>query len=330
MYEDANFLLSTGTHGIGRFCEYLNPIELDDDSKYYITIPSDLIIADKSEKGNLNVDKSVIRTDKSVIRKSITVFSYMYVRKGGDNKILFSVNNIVEQMGLVPNRTANGINTKIYRAIDFLKRKEYISIDNIPDSRKLVCAKFNAKIVSKECRGEKRFAVIYVDELEKIMGYRFSNKQNTYSTNNDALLLVFAYLRMMIYRRRNQFMPGEGNVDGSDNRDSDVEARRLRSPDVYDCFYRDIAEALDISERVVSEAVSIFCDELHLIHYEALPRFKYKNDNGEIKWRTDCTLFCNTYKREGAFLLAAGAEYYEAEIENKKRRLFKLCGFKNV
>lgn len=321
MYEDVNSLLSKGRYDGGRFCEYLNPVELDDDSKYYITIPHSLIIPDESVVKNV---------DKAVVKKSLTVFSHMYVRKGGDNKVLFSVNHIVEQLGLVPNRTANGINAKILCAIDFLRDKGYISIDDIPNSRKLVYAKFNAKAVADEIHGENRFAIIYVDELEKIMSYRFSNKQNTYSTNIDSLLLVFAYLRMMIYRRRNEFLPGEGNIDGKDSRDNDIVARRLRSPDVYDCFYGDIADDLGLSARVVSEAVDILRDELHLIYYEALPRFKYKDENGEVRWRTDCTLFCNTYKREGAFLLASGTEYYESEIENKKRKLAKLGGFKNM
>ena len=89
----------------------------------------------------------------------------------------------------------------------------------------------------------------------------------------------------------------------------------MRSPDAYDCYYYEIAEKLGLTARTVSKAVDVL-NELGLIYSEPLPRIKYEN-----KWRTDHTIFCNTYKREGNYLLISGSEYYMTEIENKKRKL---------
>jgi DNA-binding transcriptional ArsR family regulator len=89
----------------------------------------------------------------------------------------------------------------------------------------------------------------------------------------------------------------------------------LRSPDAYDCYYYEIAEELGMTSRTVSKAVDVL-SELGLIYSEPLPRIKYEN-----KWRTDHTVFCNTYKREGNYLLISGSQYYLTEIENKKRKL---------
>ena len=67
----------------------------------------------------------------------------------------------------------------------------------------------------------------------------------------------------------------------------------------------------------MSKAVAVL-NELDLIYSESLPRIKYEN-----KWRTDHTIFCNAYKREGNYLLISGKEYYQLEVENKKRKLSK-------
>ena len=99
------------------------------------------------------------------------------------------------------------------------------------------------------------------------------------------------------------------------NHEYDIESRRKRCPEVYDCYYFEIANDLGISARTVSKAVSTL-NELGLIYSEALPRIKY-----EDKWRTDHTLFCNTYKREKDCLLDSGKDYYMREIKYKKQKL---------
>ena len=111
----------------------------------------------------------------------------------------------------------------------------------------------------------------------------------------------------------------EINIDNKNNYQHDINTRRLRSPDVYNCFYEDIAKDLDLATKTVSKVIDVLY-ELGLIYFESLPRIKYRDDNEE-KWKTTHTLFCNMYKREGSYLLASDKEYYLKEIENKKRKL---------
>jgi DNA-binding transcriptional ArsR family regulator len=174
-------------------------------------------------------------------------------------------------------------------------------------------ATINISKLTKECETA-RFAVIYLDELNQIMSYKSLNSKDAYM-NVDVILLVFAYLRMKIYRRRNELMPEENNLDNKNSLEYDIESRRKRCPEVYDCFYYEIADDLGLSARVISKAIDVL-NELGLIYSEALPRIKH-----EDKWRTDHTLFCNTYKREKNYLLDTGENYYLREIANKKKKL---------
>ena len=114
-------------------------------------------------------------------------------------------------------------------------------------------------------------------------------------------------------------MPEEINYQNKNNHKYDIEARRIRSPEAYDCYYFEIAETLGLSTRIISKAIDIL-NHLGLIYFESLPRIKYHDGNNE-KWRTDHTVFCNMYKREGNYLLASGNEYYLLEIKNKKRKI---------
>ena len=61
--------------------------------------------------------------------------------------------------------------------------------------------------------------------------------------------------------------------------------------------------------------------KLGLIYFESLPRVNHGRENGTDDWRTDHTIFCNMYKREGSYLLASGSDYYKTEVKNKKIKL---------
>ena len=268
--------------------EYSSLVKLD--SKYF-AIPSSII---------KNIDLN---------EKRVTVFSYFSKCRDLDNEVLFSINHIAKWMGKQPNRTANGINNKIIQIIQCLIDEGYLTLSEEFNVSSYIDAVFNLSVVQSRCDIE-RFAIIYLDELKKIL-----NCKNDAFANNDILLLVFAYLRMKIHRRKNDLLPEEINIDKKNDHEYDICKRRLESPDAYDCYYCEIAKDLGISARIVSKAVSIL-NELGLIYSESLPRIKYGN-----KWKTDHTIFCNTYKREGSNLLACGEDYYLAEVENKKKKL---------
>lgn len=275
--------------------EYSSPVELDAISGNYFAIPASIIM------------------DTDMTEKRATVFSFFSIYRGLNSNLFFSINNIVKWTGKQPNRHANGINSKIIQVIECLRYGGYLTLSEELNNSSCVEATLNLSKISEECDND-RFAIVYLDELKQIMDYQNPNAKDVF-LNSDVILLVFAYLRMKIYRRRNKLFLEEINVDNQNNYQLDIETRRLRSPDAYDCYYYEIAEELGLTSRTVSKAVDVL-NELGLIYSEPLPRIKYEN-----KWRTDHTIFCNAYKREGNYLLISGSEYYLNEVENKKRKL---------
>ena len=249
--------------------------------------------------------------------KRTTIFSYFSVKRGLDNMCEFSVNSIIKWSKKKPDRHKGGINDKVLLAVGALVEEGYLSLEEKLTSNVTIDSTWNVEKITEECK-RNRFAVIYLDELKKILEYQNPNPKDTL-LNTDIILLVFAYLRMKIYRRRNMMMPEEYNLDSKNDHEYDIQQRRTRSPEAYDCFYYEIGNELGITARAVSKAVEVL-NELQLIYSEALPRIKY-NDGETIKWRTDHTIFCNYYKREGSNLLAQGEQYYLIEINNKKKKL---------
>ena len=275
--------------------EYSSPVELDAISGNYFAVPASIIM------------------DTDMTEKRATVFSFFSIYRGLNSSLFFSINNIVKWIGKQPNRHSNGINSKIIHVIEYLRDEGYLTLSEELNNSSCMEATLNLSKISEECEND-RFAIIYLDELNKIISYQNPNAKDVF-LNSDVILLVFTYLRMKIYRRRNKLFLEEINVDNQNNHQLDIDTRRLRSPDAYDCYYYEIAEELGLTSRTVSKAVDVL-NELGLIYSESLPRIKYEN-----KWRTDHTVFCNAYKRESNCLLISGSQYYLTEVENKKRKL---------
>lgn len=276
--------------------EYSSYVELEGVLGNYFAIPESIILAKDSNE------------------KRLSAFSYFSVRSGLDNNVLFSVNDIVKWIGRKQDRHSGGVNDKIIQVVDYLKNENYLSYPKCELTSSIrMEGVFNKLEVLRRCRYE-RFAIIYIDELKQILNYDKPNSKDAF-LNKDIILLVFAYLRMKIFRRNNRFFPEEINLENKNDCKYDIDSRRERYPEAFDSYYKDIAKELSISERMVSKAVNIL-KEMELIYLETLPRVKY-DDN----WKTDRTIFSNTYKREGNYLLDSGEEYYMREIENKKRKL---------
>lgn len=270
--------------------------------------------------GHYYVIPASIVLDAKMGKKRASIYSYFSVRKGLDNRLSFSINAIVDWLRKKPNRNQKGINTAIRETIAILVKDGYLEMREQAQHTQFVNAVFNKQKLDDACEHD-RFAVIYIDELEKILSYSPEKSKDTYF-NTDIILLVFAYLRMKIYRRRNRLFPEEINIDNKNDQKYDIEQRRLRSPDAYDCYYKDIAEDLGISARAVSKA-TVVLDQLELIYAEELPRVLF-----DTQWTTDHTVFCNMYKREGSQLLTWGESYYLDEVANKKKKLKQIRGKK--
>ena len=267
-------------------------IQLDDSNSKYIYIPL-----------------SVIMDTKLDIRR-VGVFSYLRIHCGLNNTINYTVPDVVEWCGGKPDRRANGTNDKVLSTIDALTDMGYLIYLTEKSRSSYMKCKFDMDYYYNECSDG--FAVIYLDELEKIMGYKRENIKDG-TLNSMSILLVFAYLRNKIRRRPNELKPEERNSDG-------IKKRRERLPDAFDSNINDIAAELDISSKTISKIIDILEYELSLIVTDRA--YRIKNEDGEF--RTLPTIFTNSYKREDKYLLDVGDNYSRTEIELKAENM-KQC-----
>ena len=280
--------------------------KLEGTARTFIQIPSSII---------LDTDMHLIRT---------IAFSYFSLKRGLDYKLIFSVNEIVKWLNKIPNRTKEGISNKVLQIIKDFKDRGYLTYwndafeqtDNSKNSfwNKFVEAELNVDKIENECfqsneeKQSNKFAIVYLDEIQKIINY-VPTKKDGYS-NTFVIYLVFVYLRMILQEKRRK------NVCCAEY----LGTRRKTYPEAYNCFYFEIADILGISNRAVGKAIGVL-KELDLIYSENLPKIRYIDKDNEVRFRTDCTIFCNTYKREYGYLLASGESYYLEEIANKKKKI---------
>lgn len=264
--------------------EYPSPTKLNGMARRFVKIPESIIY------------------ESNVGDKLVTAFSFFSVRKGLDDKAMFSLHGLIEWSGKSPSKSNRGSGAKIIGAVDFLEMNGWISLNRKMSGSKLCVADVNMDKIDGECN-DKYFSIVYIDEIEKILSWQSPNSKDAYMSS-DLLLRVFSYIRLLIRRRKNKVGSGD-----------DMQSRRLKYPEVWNAYYNDMADDLGITPRAMSSAVDELCD-MGLLYTEALPRVKIGNH-----WVTNQTLFCNAYKREGDMLLASGREYYMEEIRNKKKLL---------
>lgn len=281
-------------------------IDLNNKQKSYTLIDGKYeykrILLDDIQSRYIYIPLSII-TDTELDIKRVGIFSYLRLHCGLNNVIGFTVPDMVEWYGGKPDRRINGTNDKILSTLDTLSDRGYLTYLTEKSRSLYMKCKFNSSCYYEACSNG--YAVIYLDELEKIINYQKENsKDNT--LNNTTILLVFAYLRNKIRRRPNELMPEERTSEG-------IKKRKERLPDAYGCNIVDITNELNISFKTLSRIIDILEDELKLIVTDKA--YRVKNEKGEF--RTMPTIFANTYKREDKYLLDVGEEYGRAEIELK-------------
>ena len=254
----------------------------------------------------------IYQTDLPSIR--ISVFAYLSMTRGIDFSVRFSILDIIAWMNKKSDRHSNGVNEKIRNCIEDFIELGYLSLKTpLKNDRDKIEATINPETL-QQLVSHTRFAVLYTDEVKKLLSYSSSDALPFCTSDN--LLLVFAYLRLHIAKRPNELKPEECNMDNLQSLAHDIECRRMKLPEVYNTFLKDIAADIGLSEKIVSTAVNVL-HQLELIYHESLPRSCYDG----VHWRTDHTLFANVYKREMNLLLASGQDYYLPEIKNKKAML---------
>ena len=189
--------------------------------------------------------------------------------------------------------------------IDDLSNKGYLTYLTKKDKNAYIKCKFDVEYYYKKCSDG--YAIVYLDELQKIMDYK---SLHTNSINNTIILLVFAYFRNKIIRRPNELKPEERTFDG-------IRQRKKRMPEAISGNITAIAKELGLHKQTLSKAIDILeCDLKLLVTDRA---YRIKNENNEF--RTLPTIFANAYKREDKYLLITDETYSRTEIELKAQHM---------
>lgn len=267
------------------------------------------ILLDDQKSKYIYVPLSVITDTKLDIRR-IGIFSYLRIHCGINNIVNFTIPDIVEWCGGKPDRRTNGSNDKTLSVVDALSDGGYLTYLTEKSKSSYIKCNFNSDYYYEDCSDG--YAVIYLDEIDKIMNYQKKNlKDGTY--NNTFILLVFAYFRNKIRRRPNELKPEERTSDG-------IKKRRERLPDAYNNNINNIADEIGISSKTLSKIIDILEYELELIVTDRAYRVKNKDN----EFRTLPTIFANAYKREDKYLLDTGDNYSREEIKLKAENIKQL------
>lgn len=257
---------------------------------------------------NFRIPKSVI-VDTEMLGIRIAVFTYLSMYKGLNNKVCFSVPLFLDWAGYKSDAHAGGINDKTIWTLEAFSNLGYVIFldDRLRTRNSCFEILFNTQLVHDRCF-EESFAILYLDEIEKVMEYKNDNLQDRY-LNRNIVLLVFAYLRQAIFRTPNELKPEERSSEG-------IAARRERCIEAYNGNYKNIAMELGLTERTVSLAVNTL-EQLELIR--TAEAYRFKNEDGDF--RTPDILFANMEKRERNKLLATGEDYAMGEITRKAAKM---------
>lgn len=278
----------------------------NNDSKNYKYEYTKTLLAD-SESKYIYLPLSVI-VDNELDVKRVGVLSYLRIHCGLNDVVGFTVSDMVEWCNMKPNKREGKTNEKFLSIIDDLNNRGYLTYLTEKSKSSYMKCKFNTEYYYNQCSDG--YAVIYLDELEKLMSYK--NLQGN-SISNTTMLLVFAYLRNKIRRRPNELKPEERTLDG-------IKQRKERLPDAFDSNISDIAKELGMHKQTLSKVIDILEQELGLIVTDRAYRVKTEDS----EFRTLPTIFANAYKREDKYLLASGEEYSRTEIEQKAQNMRQL------
>ena len=246
----------------------------------------------------IRIPSSIISNNKcpyELPHERVALFTYLYVKAGLDDSLKLSHDDLHKYIHkkVNPNRVKNCCTVNIEFLLDYYKSQGYINYNGrIKKQMPTDCTINRDKIDDEADNGN--FAIVYLDEIEKILNYPLDGKKY----GNDALLLLFAYLRLRIYNRST----AKGSID--------------QKSETYDDYYKSIGEVLNIPERIISSLVDILV-ELNLIYVFTRERKRIVLGEHEYKFRTLTSIFTNTYKRNKGYLLNSGEQYYKYEVELK-------------
>lgn len=250
------------------------------------------------ESKYIYIPLSVIVDNKADVKR-VSVFSYLRIHCGLNNLIGFTIPDVVTWCGMKPNNREGKTNDRFLNIVDDFSSQGYLTYLTKKDKNAYIKCEFDMEYYYGLC--SEGYAIIYLDELQKIMDYK--NLQGN-SIDNSIILLVLAYFRNKIIRRPNELKPEERTLNG-------INQRRERLPEAFGNNITTIANELGVHKQTLSKAIDILEYDLKMIVTDRA--YRVKNENGDF--RTLPTIFANSYKREHKCLLNTDDNYSRIEIE---------------
>lgn len=195
------------------------------------------------------------------------MYTYFSVGFGFNSKIGFCIKDILDWLGHVRDRHKNGIEEKLTDLILELEKVGYLKLHS-----KIHYDKFCKATLSYDLfYPENKFAIIYFNELEKIIEFKNYVKDNSRMTSS-ILLLVLSFIRLRMLKR-GEFQKVQDK------------------PEIHYNRYKTIAHFLGLTDRQISNAIKIL-NQLDILYSEELPRYKDSKGN----WHSNFFIFADKYK----------------------------------
>ena len=127
----------------GRLYEWGAETELKGTASKFCPVPYDLII------------------NKELYDQRITLFCYLFMRKGADNLIMFSNSNLHQWCNKKTDTHKNGVTTKFNKLMNDFERLKYISIK--------MASKYSCTEIEFTYEKANHFSMLWLDEIEVIL-----------------------------------------------------------------------------------------------------------------------------------------------------------------
>ena len=217
--------------------------------------------------------------NKELGDKRVIIFSYLCSRRSLDDTVAFSISELCHWSHLKPNYHEGKINYKYLEMLESLSHCGYF--ESYPDFKKLAKEKknstdyYNIKINTEKFDIPDSFAIIYFDELEKILNFKEELKDIKVNGEViDITRMASAYILLLLSYLR---------VNMNHNPDKPLCCYRL---------YQKITEDIGLSERYISRIVEML-DVMDIIKFQEGKRIRYKKQDDIYGFLTTPKVFAD-------------------------------------
>lgn len=206
---------------------------------YYTMLPNDLLIPTKNKETN-EITESLIKESKD--SKILLVLDYFYTNTNRKGISIFSLEDMIIQLGYKPNTNKGKTNDKFKNIIKFLLHKEIITGINISE---ITPKQINYCTMNMfDIKDDKPINFFILKQLEKDKIFSVSNKDNL------EILKLYCYLKARIYNRCSNY------------------SIQIQGGKAESCYptYNTIEHDININQNSISEYIKILSD-LNMIRY---------------------------------------------------------------